>query len=215
MPDDLDAVRVRFASLLLSAPCQKVDFWCGGLHVNGAGLGIVAHAISGGGTEGKGIGLSVEDLGQHAAAAYEPARNAILISTADWAKEDRFERLAVVHEAIHALRDMQGSRLTYEGRPYRPRAATDEAAAYVGGCLFDIYVQEEAGTAVAKPAWLAARKSPVHAIAYEVALRQAAKRPGSAMDRADLSTLFHAVTASSRRNGSPLPRFNDWDGVPL
>lgn len=215
MPDDLDAVRVRFTSILLSAPCQKVDFWCGGLHVNGAGLAVIAHALSAGGTAGKGIGISVEKLGDYAAAAYDYQRDAFLISTADWAKEDAFERLAVVHEAIHALRDSFGKRLIYEGRPFRPRAATDEAAAYVGGCLYNIYVQREAGgTAAEKPAWLAARKSPTHAVAYGVALRQAAKPPGSAMDRADLSLLFRTTTTSSRRFGNPLPRFNDWDGFP-
>lgn len=120
-----------------------------------------------------------------------------------------------MHEGVHAFRDMQGARLTYAGKPYRPRASTDEAAAYVGGCLFDVHVQEETGAAAAKPAWLGVRKSPVHAIAYGIALRQAAKRPGSAVDRADLSTLFGAITASARRNGSPMPRFYEYDGVPL
>ena len=215
MPDDLDVVRVRFAAILLSAPCQKVDFWCGGLHVNGAGLAVIAHALSGGGTAGKGIGISVEKLGEHAAAAYDYVRDAFLISTADWAKEDAFERLAVVHEGVPALRDSFGKRLIYGGRPYRPRAATDEVVAYVAGCLYNIYVQQEAGgTASAKPAWLATRKSPMHAASYGVALRQAAKPAGSAMDRDDLSLLFRTISASSRKNGSALPRFNDWDGVP-
>ena len=213
MPDDLDAVRVRFAAILLSAPCQRVDFWCGGLHVNGAGLAIVAHALSAGGTPGKGIGISVENPGEHAAAAYDYQRDAFIISTPDWAKADAFERLAVVHEATHALRDTLGRRLIYGGRPYRPRAATDEVAAYVAGCLYDVY-GAGGGTAPAKPAWLAARKSPMHAASYAVALRQAAKPPGSAMDRADLAVLFRTITASSRANRAPLPRFNDWNGVP-
>lgn len=214
MPDDLDALRVRFSSILCSAPCQKIDFWLGGLHVSGAGFAVIAHALQRGGRGERGIDVVVEPL-EKGAAAYHPARDAIVVPKREWAKEDAFERLAVVHEATHAWRDAQGARLTHEGRTYRPRAATDEAAAYVAGCLFDIYVQGATGVAAsASPPWLAERKAPVHAVAYEVAMRQARKPPGSAVDRRDLSVLFASVTASAHRFGGGIDRYFEYDGIP-
>lgn len=214
MPDTNTEMRVRFASILLSAPCQNMDFWCGGLHVSGAGLALIAHALSGGGRHGKGVRVVVEPVGKNAAAQYDQFRNAIVVPKRGWAKRDTFERIGTVHEAVHALRDAYGARLTFEGHPFRPRAATDEAAAYVAGCLYDVYVQQEGGgTAVPSPAWLAARKSPTHALAYGVALRQAAKPAGSAVDRSDLATLFRTITQYSIKTEGTMTRFYEFNGI--
>jgi hypothetical protein len=210
-------MRFRFASILLSSSCQKIDFWCGGLHVTGAGLARVARAISNTNKRVQSVNIRIEDPGEGAAAAYEYWTDTIVVPKRSWAASDAFEQLALVHECVHVLRDSHGQRLTYEGRKYVPRASTDEVAAYVGGCLFNVYQQRQCGNkALDKPAWLASRKSPVHAAAYEVALRQADKPAGSPIDRDDLSTLFKLHVSSYRaRKKTTAPRLYAWDGISL
>ncbi|WP_426960210.1 hypothetical protein [Muricoccus radiodurans] len=121
---DLSLTRRRFINILTSPACQKIDFWCGGMHVSGAGFTLVAHALGLGGVrKGKGIGISIEKMEKGAAAAYDQFINAFVVPRRSWARTDAFERLAVVHEAVHALRDIQGRTLTYEGKSFRPRGA--------------------------------------------------------------------------------------------
>ena len=214
MSQTVSLLATRVADLLRSTPCQKVDFWLGGLHVSGAGFTAIAHLISNAGTTGQGVTVAVGDITQNAEASYDQTTNTILVPNLDYAKTDAFQRVAVVHEAVHALRDSHGAVLSYRGRPYRPRAATDEAAAYLAGCLFDVFEQREKGEVSPSPAWLAARKAPIHAVAYGVALKQAARPAGSAVERSDLSILVTSIRTSMRALSIELPRYYDFDGVP-
>jgi hypothetical protein len=213
---------MRLAGILLSPACQQIDFWLGGLHVSGAELARVARAICSTNPHIQTVKIelgteALAQIGEDTAAGYRALANTLVLEHENWGTSDPFERIGVVHESVHILRDSYGHSLTYLGKKHRPRAATDEAVAYVAGCLFNVYEQRSVGgQAVKDPVWLATRKSPIHAVAYEVALRQADKRAGSAVDREDLSRLFKTwVAYQPIRTGNPAPRFRERDGIAL
>ena len=210
-------MRVRFANILLSGPCQKIDFWCGGLHVSGFELARVARAIYNCDKRLQTLNIRVGSSGA-GTASYQTWTNTIVVPNRNYAASSEItEHLAVVHECVHALRDSHGRTLQFNGRRYNPRGATDEVTAYVASCLFSIYQQQQCGNnAVDKPAWLNNQTFRIHAAAYEVALRQARKPSGTALDRADLSNLFKLYTSDFRAKlRESVPRHFDWDGIAL
>ncbi len=216
MPDDTTVIAQRFSAILTSRPCRRLDYWVGGMHVTGAGLATIARAITIGGKNGKGIGIKIAKISSGAEAGYDPATNEILIPGRDWASSDRFQRLALVHEGIHALRDLQGRSVTWNGKAYRPLSMTDEATAYLGGCLFDIYWQEEClGSVSENPLWLMQRKAAIHAVAYKVARDHANRTSGSAITLDELLLMNRTYRKSKRLVGVPVNSRFDNDGIPM
>ncbi|TWT05648.1 hypothetical protein [Reyranella sp. CPCC 100927] len=200
----------RVADILRSPACQRMDYWYGGLHIDGAGFRRVATLVENGR-----IDVIVEAQPDKAAASYS-AEDAFSFSRADWgAGPDLFERVAIVHEAVHALRDTHGRTLMYAGRKHRPLAVTDEAMAYVAGCLYSIYLDRLAGRPPdPEPLWLTQRKATMHREAYAVALRMWDLPPGTPVSVADAKTLRVAYRTSTRKlRGTAPPRYYSYDGV--
>ena len=109
MPNDVTSVISRFTAILTSAPCARLDYWVGGFHVTGTGLATIARAINiGSSSNSMGVGITFETMEPGVAASYDVHTNNIVVPSASYATSDRFEKITIVHEAIHALRDLGG-----------------------------------------------------------------------------------------------------------
>lgn len=216
MPPPHPILARRFAAILTSAACRRIDYWLGGLHVTGGGLATVARALELGGADGKGITITVSPTDANIAASYYTGVNELNVPSESWASTDRFEKLSIVHEAIHALRDMQGVNVMWNNKPYRPKHMTDESAAYLGGCLYDIYWQQDClGTVSESPPWLADRKAAIHAVAYKLALASTKRQNGSPIPIEDLHRLNTTYRQSARKAGINPAISIRYDGIPM
>jgi hypothetical protein len=215
MPDPDPTIALRLSAILTSRPARRLDYWLGGFHVTGTGLATIARAMLTGKDGRTPISVNIAVQEEGVAASYQIAENQISVPRMDWAVSDRFERLATVHEAIHALRDLQGQHTVWNGKKYRSQFPTDEAAAYIGGCLFDIYWQEEClGVVSSNPEWLKQRKSPTHAVAYRIALAHAARTAGGTITREELKEINKFTAAGIKGKSKDSPWFKqDYDGI--
>jgi hypothetical protein len=215
MPDS--AIALRLSAILTSRPARQLDYWLGGFHVTGTGLATIARAMLTGKDGRTPITVKIEKQEATVAASYQIAENQISVPREDWATSDRFERLATVHEGIHALRDLQGKYTIWNGKKYRSYNPTDEAAAYIGGCLFDIFWQKECLGAVAdNPQWLKDRISPTHAVAYKIALAHASRAAGATITRDELRDLNTSISKQAKKRHGGNPWFKqDYDGIKM
>jgi outer membrane protein OmpA-like peptidoglycan-associated protein len=120
-------------NVLTSAAAQRIDFWLGSIHVDGRGLSSVVQALK----DGR-IDVTIAQLQKGAAAEYANATKFFRFPTATWGLTPS-DRKAMLHESIHAMQDLAGGQLWSERGSVFTYESENEAAAYVGGALFDIY----------------------------------------------------------------------------
>ena len=170
-----EAIRDRIAALLFSDAAQKIDFSLDKIRVTGSGLSFVALAMISNAPNA--VKIAVGNLQANAAATYSPAQNTLRVPTANYGLQ-RFEKMTLIHECVHAMRDSNGSRLRVAGGFARPTALSDETAAIIAGALFDIFGHTDGIT----PSF--ADNTGPYGCAYSVAL-QMVSNPG-----ADVAAVF-------------------------
>jgi hypothetical protein len=201
---DRAALRRRIRDILLSAPCQKIDFYYPYGHgfginrfkIDGWALSFVALALDSPTTGGRGIRIEVTRIGGGAMARYVPEENLLrfpFVGFGQWAPE----RNGVVHECVHALRDALATTSRINGAAAVPlgrtRTVDDEAAAYIAAALFTIYEATPDGGTPQQPSWIGAAKGQyikAHAIAAKIW-----KTPGATIDADDAAELRQAIMA--------------------
>jgi hypothetical protein len=103
------------------------------------------------------------------------------------------EQSKIIHESVHAMRDLKGAMFVSETRGLQVTSKTeDEAAAYVAGALFILYDNTNVSTA----------KQPVFVKAYQIANSIMNVR-GAVVPAADVMSMRNIVAGdtlySSRR----------------
>jgi hypothetical protein len=192
-----DPLRILMGSILMSDAAQKIDFYFDSFHVNGPGYQFVALALVNQGS--RRMKIRIGHVQRGAGATYDPADNTFDFPTAGYASTpgDRAtipaarltailgERMTIVHECTHALRDALGGRLPTSNGPVRRRIPSDEAAAYLAGALFYIF---DSGSPAAPP-WAS---DPLFGAAHALAVKMSTQM-SYAVTPQDAKTLREAV----------------------
>jgi len=124
------ALRTRTGEILMSAPCQRIDFHWAHYHIDGSGFSFVALATLSRGS--KGVHFKIEHQPTGVGARYFPSTNMFSVPTANFGVSDAWQKMALVHECTHALIDATHAK-------QHTRSIHDELAAYVASALFNIY----------------------------------------------------------------------------
>ena len=125
-------MRRRIAELLISAPCQRIDFRWGAEHVMGAQYSALAMSLNGSSPH-----RLQEEIGhvEGGLARYIIGRNTIRVPMEGFgvgqSEYAAYERMSIVHECTHAVFDMARRHPT-------TNALSNEIMAYIGGALFNL-----------------------------------------------------------------------------
>ena len=190
-------LRARMGSLLMSPAAQKIDFYLDRFHVDGWGFTYVALALLSQPVRGAGFRIRTGGVAPGADATYQPANNTFSFPNAGYG-QTAFQRMSIIHEATHAMRDSQGRRIQTSLGPRTTTAVSDEAAAFIAGALFHIF--DTASTTA--PSW--ATPGSIFETAHNLAVAGSGQF-GYAFSPQDAKTMRDAVLAhpiyrSLRRN---------------
>ena len=163
-----DALRGLMGTLLMSDAAQKIDFYLDRFHVDGSGLMFVAIALLSKPKGQRGMSIRVGHVDPGAEATYDPATNTFDFPTATYGTTP-FQRMSIIHECVHALRDSYGKQLRTSTGPAKTLSLSDEAAAYLAGALFHIYDTTPTGTTPTKPSW--ASNVAIFGVAHTLGLK--------------------------------------------
>jgi hypothetical protein len=167
MATNTDALRSTIGQILMSNAAQKIDFYLDNIHVNGSGFSYVALALVSKPSATSGLSITIGKMNPHAAATYDPLTNTYRFPRANYGGTP-FERMTILHESVHALRDSMGRTIpTGTGRAVT-RAVSDEAAALVAGALFFILDAGPTSASDTTPTWA---QSSVFSNAMSLALQ--------------------------------------------
>jgi hypothetical protein len=182
--ENTDALRSRVGDILMSSGAQSIDFFLDSMHVDGSGLSYVALALLTKPNGRHGVTFRVGHVDRSAAATYRPGANIFDFPSVNYGTSD-FERMTIVHECVHALRDVYGPKFQTTSL-----ALSDEAAAYLAGAIF--WLNENSPPPPAPPAtpWFAT--TPIYGTAHAVAMKMIVAT-GFAVPPDDAKTLRDAV----------------------
>jgi hypothetical protein len=173
-------MRSRFGQILMSDPCQRINFRWGKLHPDGSAFSFVALALAS--KPPKGIRVTVNThLPSGTEASYDSVANRFTVPSAGYGGT-AFQKMSIVHEATHAIADAT-DKGTVLGQ-------LDETGAYVAGALFNIY----SAPSLNGPYPFNPIGQGIFEIAHKVAM-QIAPTPGVALNPQVASPLRQAVLA--------------------
>ena len=152
MATNTDALRALIGSIVMSDATQKLDFYFDKMHVDGSGLSYVALALLSKPRGAHGLSIAIGGLPPLAGATYDPETNTFRFPRANYGI-DSFERMAILHESIHAWRDSMGPTVRTTSGRVRTRDVSEEAAAYLAGALFFIYDSGPVSASDTTPTW--------------------------------------------------------------
>jgi hypothetical protein len=144
---DMTKLYGRIARTLLSPAAVKIDFWVHGMHVNFAGFLMVFAYIAAGYIQvrlaPRAKNVPSAKIPDWAEAIYEPSSNTLWFLRDNYGSEPT-ERMAIIHESTHALRDIMSSSAFRKQGMYGSVISgqskfQNEAAAYVAAALFYLY----------------------------------------------------------------------------
>jgi hypothetical protein len=166
-------LRAKIMNLLLTDGVRKIDFVFRSFHVDFPGFMSVWSALVTGA-----IDVVVKHMSeQDAAAGYNYPTNRFLFPGEEFGATPN-EQSTLVHESVHAMRDIRYSGSSSTSATW----AEDEATAYVAGALFKVYAfpKEERS------------RYPLFAQAYEIAdvLKD---KPGAVVSDADAQAMIDIV----------------------
>jgi hypothetical protein len=179
------------SSLLMSPAAQKIDFYLDSFHVDGSGLSFVALALASKPHGSHGVTVRLGHVPPDADAAYDPAINTFDFPNANYGATDAWQKSAIIHECVHALRDAQGRKLRTSRGTMTTLALSDEAAAYVAGALFNIFDTTPAGSTPSTPTW-AVNDPKLLGLAHSIAVTMSTQN-GYAVDPRDAKRLRDAI----------------------
>jgi hypothetical protein len=142
-----DQVYWRIRAILLSKACQRINFRFGHLHIDGHGYRRVVAALEpvhSGPNKGKAnipIILGKKNFPKPrdkngSAGAYAPETDTMFLLSSNYAESSPDEQMLVVHECTHAVIDATITTGSVG-------AFASEAAAYIAGCLWNLYQGEQ------------------------------------------------------------------------
>jgi hypothetical protein len=121
---------------------QKIDFWCNGIHVNGAGFMTVYEALASGALHVKVYPNQSTNI-----ARYRAQTNTFYFASADYGLTSG-ERALMIHESIHAMTDIAfelpsvwGNDDSARAERYRPalKMLEEEVVCYITQALYILY----------------------------------------------------------------------------
>lgn len=183
-----DALRGLMGKLLMSPAAQKVNFYLDRIHVDGSGFSFVALALLPKPGGPRGFSIRVGHVSPGAEATYQPANNTFDFPSANYGTTAA-QKMSIIHECVHALRDVHGAKLRTSTGPLATRSLSDEAAAYVGGALFHILDTTPDGASPTSPPWVA---DPVFGLAHAIALKMMSQ-PGLAVTPQDAKAMRDVI----------------------
>jgi hypothetical protein len=167
MAGNTDALRSKVGAILMSPAAQGIDFYLDNIHVDGSGFSYVALALVSAPKGVTGISFAVGGLSPHAAATYDPVHNLFRFPNANYGSTP-FERMTILHECVHTLRDSLGKKMLTKSGPIATRAVSDEAAALVAGALYFLVETGPTSATATTPSWA---QSGVYSNAMSLALQ--------------------------------------------
>jgi hypothetical protein len=167
MATSTDTLRSTIGSILVSDAAQKIDFYLDNIHVDGSGFSYVALALVPKPSGARGLSIAVGHMNPLAAATYAPLINTYRLPRANYGITP-FERMTILHESVHALRDSMGRTVPTSTGHAVTRAVSDEAAALVAGALFFILDAGPRSASDTTPTWA---QSGVYSNAMSLALQ--------------------------------------------
>ena len=176
-------------SILMSEAAQALDFYVGFIHVDGSALSYVALLLSVPPDGDRGVSIRIGDPGSEVSAAYDPPTRTFTFPSADFGRltwpprSQPFERMAIVHECIHAWRHAMGQHMWTPSGRWGSFGSEDEAAAYIGGALFFLNDQGPISASDTTPPW-ARPPNTIYSLALGLALqvRQSLTPKGCTVD---------------------------------
>ena len=183
----------KMGAVLMSDAAQKINFYLDGLHVDGSGLSYVALALLSKATFNSGFNVRVGGMGAGAEATYQPKTNTFTFPSVNYG-DTPFQRMTMLHECVHALRDAYGVHLNTSLGPVKTFSLSDEAAAYLAGAIFYMY---DNNTAV-RPAF--AQNVAVYGAAHDLAVK-VFNSAGFAVNPTDAKILKDAIVANPAYSG--------------
>jgi outer membrane protein OmpA-like peptidoglycan-associated protein len=189
--DSVNAVRtIHLTSLikttLRSAAAQKIDFWAGNIHVDGAGLLSVVDAMI-----NDKITVTIGALPADTEAQYSndtPADGHFIFPNATYGTT-AFQRAAILHESVHAMQDVAGGTLLSARGSVFTKYAENETAAFIAGALFNLYASSSTG-------W---GDDPLFVFADQIA-QSIQNRRGAAVPKAELAMLRALIVSHAPYN---------------
>jgi hypothetical protein len=189
---DEDVLRHRVTTILLSDATRKINFFVGPIHVEYGGFSAVFFALWSKSRGGDGIDIEIGDVPDGAAAVYDSDDDAYRFRNAAFGMTDA-QRAVILHESVHAMRDIWGSTITTANGDVSTTYTLDEAAAYVAEALFRIYENTAGGTDTSEPLRVKA----------DLVAQSIMNTPGAVVSDTDVSSLQDLVAANPvyRRRG--------------
>jgi hypothetical protein len=183
------AIRTKLGELLMSPAAQQIDFYLDRFHVDGSGLSYVALALLSPPKPGHGLFIRVDRMPPNREAQYLSATNTYLVPSANYGATP-FQRMTLIHESVHALRDAAGRKVRTTTGLSSTLALSDEAAAILAGALFYIFDNTPVGTTPTTPSF--ATGTGVFGVAFQLALKMRTQM-GFAVNPQDAKSLRDAV----------------------
>jgi hypothetical protein len=188
-------LRSKLLNLLLTDGVRKIDFAFRSFHVDIGGFMSVWSGLATGV-----IDVVVDtDMPRNATAEYDYRHNTFKCRGEDYGSTAN-EKSALVHESVHAMRDIR-----YPGSHGSPATwAEDEATAYIAGALFKLYAFPDADRST----------YPLFAEAYEIASALKDK-PGAVVPDNDAKAMVGivAVEPDYVKKGMTFWKSSGADGV--
>ena len=164
-------LRPLMQSILMSNAAQSINFNLDAIHIDGSGLSFVALALVSPPQGFQGVSLQIAVSNPAAAAFYNPTNNTFFFPSLSYgtnAGTADVERMTILHECIHCLRDTYGAQYPSQSGGTITRAASEEAAALLAGALFYINDNQNVGI----PPYFASGTTgsgPIYGLAFALA----------------------------------------------
>jgi hypothetical protein len=129
---------LRVKSILVSDAAVKIDFYVGPIHVDFPGFASVLVRIGAKELGNPGIGFEFGNVPPGAAAAYDNDDDVFRFPDTNYGGTPA-QRAVIIHESVHAMRDIWGATIDTPSGPMETTDTMDEAAAYIAESLFRLY----------------------------------------------------------------------------
>ncbi len=173
------ALRNRVLDVLRSRPVQLICFSLDGFRVDRSGFALIELLLHRNelawqpvfpGAKSS-LSIKLGEMPKDVAAQYDPTNDAFLFPTASYGL-NIYERMTILHECVHAVRDSKGYKVRTLEMRRATTAVTDEAAAYLAGALFYIFESSLTQQSIlTTEQWT--KVDPLFGVAHRVALKVA------------------------------------------